>query len=192
MKVFFNAARTLLADMASTFFFLALMLVTKNVAISVAAGMVLGVVQIAWQKARGERIDLMQGMSLFLVLASGAATLITNDPRFVMIKPSVIYAVVGIVMLKPGWMIRYLPPEAVELLSDVAIVFGYVWAALMFASALLNIVLALSLPVLTWAADMSIFALVSKIGLFLIQFTTMRAIGRRRRRNEQMAAVPAQ
>jgi intracellular septation protein len=192
MKVFFNAARTLLADMASTFFFLALMLVTKNVAISVAAGMVLGVVQIAWQKVRGERIDLMQGMSLFLVLASGAATLITNDPRFVMIKPSVIYAVVGIVMLKPGWMIRYLPPEAVELLSDVANIFGYVWAALMFASAVLNIVLALNLPVITWAADMSIFALASKIGLFLIQFTTMRLIGRRRRRNEQLAVLPAQ
>lgn len=192
MKVFFNAARTLLADMASTFLFLALMLVTKNVAISVTAGMVLGVIQIAWQKARGERIDLMQGMSLFLVLASGAATLLTNDPRFVMIKPSVIYVVVGIVMLKPGWMIRYLPPEAVELLSDVAKVFGYVWAALMFASAVLNIVLALNLPVVTWAADMSLFALVSKIGLFLIQFTTMRLIGRRRRRNEQLAVLPAQ
>jgi intracellular septation protein A len=192
MKVFFNAARTLLADMASTFFFLALMLVTKNVAISVAAGMVLGVIQIAWQKARGERIDLMQGMSLFLVLASGAATLLTNDPRFVMIKPSIIYVVVGIVMLKPGWMVRYLPAEAVELLSDVANVFGYVWAVLMFASAVLNMVLALSLPVVTWAADMSIFALASKIGLFLIQFTTMRLIGRRRRRNEQPAALPAQ
>lgn len=192
MKIFFNAARTLLADMASTFFFLALMLVTKNVAISVAAGMVLGVAQIAWQRARGERIDLMQGMSLFLVLASGAATLLTNDPRFVMIKPSVIYAVVGVVMLKPGWMIRYLPPEAVELLSDVATVFGYVWAALMFASAVLNIVLALNLPVVTWAADMSLFALVSKVALFLIQFTTMRLIGRRRRRNEQLAAAPAQ
>ena len=62
----------------------------------------------------------------------------------------------------------------------------------MFASAVLNIVLALSLPVVTWAADMSIFALASKIGLFLIQFTTMRLIGRRRRRNEQLAALPAQ
>jgi intracellular septation protein len=34
-------------------------------------------------------------MSLFLVLGSGAPTLITDDPRFVMVKPSVIYVIVG-------------------------------------------------------------------------------------------------
>ena len=33
----------------------------------------------------------------------------TSDPRFVMAKPSVIAVIVGVFMLKPGWLSRYLP-----------------------------------------------------------------------------------
>src|ERR1700722_4199338 len=113
MRNLFQAGRVLLLDMAATLFFLALFLLTHNVALSVALGMALGAAQIGWQLARGKPIDTMQWMSLFLVLGAGTVTLITNDPRFVMIKPSVIYVIVGIVMLKRGWINRYLPPVAI-------------------------------------------------------------------------------
>ncbi len=63
---------------------------------------------------------------------------------------------------------------------DVATTFGYVWAGLMFASAALNIVLALSLDPKSWAAAMSAWGLFSKIGLFLIQYGWMTMVGRRR------------
>ncbi len=53
----------------------------------------------------------MQWMSLFLVIASDEAALLTHDPRLVMVKPSLIYIAIGIVMLKPGWMNRYLLPR---------------------------------------------------------------------------------
>lgn len=104
MKSLFEAGKLLLLDMASTFFFLVLFLLTHNVTLSVALGMALGIAQIGRQFARKLPIDTMQWMSLFLVLGSGAATLLTHDPRYVMVKPSVIYSIVGIVMLKPGWM----------------------------------------------------------------------------------------
>ena len=107
-------------------------------------------------------------MSLFLVLGSGAATLITSDPRFVMVKPSVIYIIVGIVMLKPGWMNRYLPPVAIELVPDVAFIFGFIWAGLMFFSAGLNLIVAFNFSVVAWSALMSVYAIVSKALLFLI------------------------
>jgi intracellular septation protein len=138
MKNLLHAGKLLLLDMASTFFFLFLYLFTKNITLSVLLGMALGAAQIGWEFARNKPIDTMQWMSLFLVLGTGTATLLTADPRFVMIKPSVIYCVVGIVMLKPGWMNRYLPPVAIELVPDIAIIFGYAWAALMFFSAGLN------------------------------------------------------
>jgi intracellular septation protein len=98
-----------------------------------------------------------------------------------MIKPSLIYCVVGIVMLKPGWLNRYLPPMVQDLMPDVAYVFGFVWAGLMFASAALNVAVALNFDVATWSAFMSVYAIVSKIGLFLIQYAIMRVIGVRRR-----------
>ena len=151
--------------------------------------MALGITQIGWQFARKLPIDTMQWMSLFLVLGSGAATLLTHDPRFVMVKPSVIYLIVGIVMLKPGWMNRYLPPVAIEIVPDIAVIFGYVWAGLMFFSAALNLLVALNFSVVTWSASMSIYAIVSKAVLFLIQYATMRTIGVRRRRAQMIPAA---
>jgi intracellular septation protein A len=190
MRNLFDAGKLLLLDMASTFFFLVLFLLTRNITLSVVLGMALGVAQIGWQFARNKPIDTMQWMSLFLVLGSGAATLITDDPRFVMVKPSVIYVIVGIVMLKPGWMNRYLPPVAVELVPDIAVIFGFLWAGLMFFSAALNVIVALNFDVVTWSAFMSIYAIVSKAVLFLIGFVTMRTIGRRRYRAQMTPALP--
>jgi len=189
MKVLFESAKLLLLDMASTFFFLAVYLTTDNVSLAVALGIMLGFAQIGWEFWRKKPIDTMQWMSLFLVVGSGAATLITHDPRFVMVKPSVIYIIVGVVMLKPGWMNRYLPPVAMEIVPDVAFVFGFIWAVLMFVSAALNLVVALNYSVVTWSVFMSIYAIVSKAALFMIAYSTMRVIGRRRRRAQTIAAT---
>ncbi|MCS3892760.1 intracellular septation protein A [Bradyrhizobium japonicum USDA 38] len=194
MKNLFEAGKLLLLDMAATLFFLVLYLLTHNVTLSVVLGMVLGIAQIGWQFARRKPIDTMQWMSLFLVLGAGTVTLITEDPRFVMIKPSVIYIVVGIVMLKRGWMNRYLPPIAIELVPDIAIIVGYAWSGLMFFSAALNVVVALNFDVATWSAAMSIYGIVSKAVMFLIGYAVMRSIGRRRRlagdRPRDVAAMP--
>ena len=186
MRNLLEAGRMLLLDMAATLFFLALYLLTHNVALSVVLGMALGTAQIGWQLARGKPIDTMQWMSLFLVLGAGTVTLITNDPRFVMIKPTVIYIIVGIVMLKRGWMNRYLPPIAIELVPDIAVIFGYAWSGLMFFSAALNLIVALNFSVVTWSATISIWGIVSKLVLFLIGYVVMRSIGARRHRRRQL------
>ena len=181
MKYLLDAAKLLLADLASTLLFLILYLATNNLALSAGTGMALGLAQIGWQFFRKKPIDTMQWLSLFLVLGAGATTLITNDPRFVMLKPTVIYIVVGIVMLKPGWLNRYLPPIAMEVVPDIAVLLGFLWAGLMFFSAALNLIVALNFNVVTWSAFMSIYGIVSKVTLFLIGFVIMRTIGRRRR-----------
>jgi intracellular septation protein len=189
MKSLFDAGKLLLLDMASTFFFLVLYLLTGNVTLSVLLAMALGAAQIGWQIARRQPIDTMQWMSLFLVLGAGTVTLITDDPRFVMVKPSVIYVIVGIVMLKRGWINRYLPPVANEFVPDIAIIFGYAWAGLMFFSAALNLVVALNFSVVTWSASMSVYAIVSKAVLFLIGYVTMRTMTIRRRNARMLPAV---
>jgi intracellular septation protein len=181
MKNLLVAGKLLLLDLASTFFFLIVYSVTKNIALSVVLGMALGVAQIGWELARKKPIDTMQWLSLFLVMGFGTATLISNNPRFVMVKPSLIYLVVGVVMLKPGWMNRYLPPVALEVVPDIATLFGFVWSGLMFFSAVLNLIVALNFSVQTWASFMTIYGIVSKLSLFMTQYATMRLIGVRRR-----------
>lgn len=180
MKNFLHAAMLLLLDMASTIFFLIVFSFTHNVRLAVGLGMALGLAQIGIQFARRKPIATMEWLSLFLVIGSGTATLLTNDPRFVQFKPSAIYAIVGLVMLKPGWMNRYLPPIAQIVMPDVATVVGFFWAGLMFASAVTNAVVAMNFSLATWAWFMPMFGMVSKLTLFLGGFTTMRFIGRRR------------
>jgi intracellular septation protein len=186
MRNLLEAGRVLLLDMAATLFFLGLYLLTHNVALSVVLGMALGTAQIGWQLARRTPVDAMQWMSLFLVLGAGTVTLITDDPRFVMIKPSAIYIIVGIVMLRRGWLNRYLPPIAIELVPDIAVVLGYVWSGLMFFSAALNLIVALNFSVVTWSAVMSIWGIASKAALFLIGYAIMRTVGAARNRRARL------
>ena len=186
MKDFLNAARLLLLDLASTLVFLLLFLLTHDAMFSVGVGIAFGVAQIGIQFVRGKRIDIMEWLSLFLVVAAGTATLLTHDPRFVLFKPSIIYAIVGVVMLKPGWLNRYLPEIAKTVVPDVAVMVGYMWAGLMFVSAAVNGFVALTCDVATWAVVMPIYGMVSKVVVFLGGFAAMRIIGRRR-----ITAMPA-
>jgi intracellular septation protein A len=165
---------------SSTLLFVGVLLLTHNALLSIGLGVALGVAQIGAQFARKKPIDTMEWLSLFLVIAAGTATLITDDPRFILFKPSVIYAIVGIVMLKPGWMNRYLPAIAQVVVPDVAIIVGYLWAGLMFVSAVVNAYVALSFSTATWALVMPAYGIVSKVVVFLIGFAALRFTARRR------------
>ncbi|MBB4566272.1 septation protein IspZ [Rhizobium leucaenae] len=180
MKSFFDAVRLLLADLASSLFFVVLLALTHNAALSACAAIVFGLVQIGIQYLRRKPIDTMEWLSLFLVIAAGTATLLTDDPRFVLFKPSVIYSLVGVVMLKPGWMHRYLPAIARTIAPDVATYVGFAWAGLMFLSAALNVLVAIAFDLSTWAVVMPAFGIGSKVVLMLAGFTAIRLTVRRR------------
>jgi len=189
MKNLATSATLLLLDLASTFVFLAILLITGKPTPAIIAGMAFGVAQIGWEFLRQRPISTMQWLSLVLVLGFGGIWLFTGDPRFVMIKPSLIYGIVGLVMLKPGWINRYLPPIALAAVPDVVFVLGYVWAGLMFFSAALNVVLALTLSPVAWSQAMSIYGVASKVALFLIGYAAMRIIGLSRYRR---GLIPAE
>ncbi len=180
MRSLLPVARMLLMDLASTILFFAAYTLTQNVVLAVMLGVAVAAVQIGWQLLHRKPVDTLQWVSLVVVIASGSATLITHNPVFVMIKPSLIYLAVGAAMLKRGWMNRYLPPRALETVPDLAINFGYAWAGLMFFSAALNLVLALNLSVAAWGTVMSIWGIASKTVLSFASYGVMKTIGRRR------------
>lgn len=187
MKPLLQAMGVLAADLAATLLFLLLYAVTDNLFVSVGAGMVLGLAQIGWRLTTRRAVDALQWVSLFLILASGSAALLLHNPLFVMLKPSAIYLLVGAVMLKRGWMRRYVPERAIQVVPDLVDRAGYVWAGLMFASAALNLVLAFTLPVLLWGTVMAVWGITSKAALCVGQFVAMKAIGRRRVLSGQVA-----
>ena len=184
--------RELLLDFLSTLVFVGLYAATHSLKASVALAIGIGVAQVAWSRLRRRPIDTMQWLSLGLVIVFGAASLLTHNPRFVMFKPTLIYCVVGGAMLKPGWQKRYLPPIAVQRAGDVCFVFGYVWAALMFATAAANLALVLGGSAAMWAWFVGVFPLASKIGFVLIQYGVTRlVVGHRMRRSGVEQAATA-
>ena len=130
----------------------------------------------------------MQWMSIGLVVVFGGATLFTHNPHFVMVKPTLIYIAIGVVMMKRGWMQRYIPPVAMEDGADLIMGFGYVWAGLMFFTAAANLVLAMGDTKL-WLAFLAVFPAGSKIVLFFIQYATMRVVITGRQRQAELAAI---
>ena len=171
-----HAGRWIAADLCSTLMFVALYAVTHSVYLATGLAIAAGVAQIAYLKLRGSPIDVMQWMSLGLVVVFGGASLFTHDPRFIMLKPTLIYAALGAVMCKPGWMVRYVPPIALPWSGDVIAVFGYVWAGLMFLTGLINLGLAAHGDPRVWAWFIGVFPLTSKLLLFTVQYLTTRSI----------------
>jgi intracellular septation protein len=177
---FIHAGKWLAADLLSTLTFVALYAATHDIYLATALGIALGVGQIAYLRFRGAPIDAMQWLSLFLVVVFGSATLLTRNPVFIMFKPTLIYAAIGAVMLRPGWMIRYLQPIAREHGADVTTWFGYAWAVLMFGTAGANLALTLYASPATWAWFLGIFPVASKCILVLVQYVVTRTFVRRR------------
>jgi intracellular septation protein A len=180
VKEFLLAARAILLDMASMVVFLVVVWLTDNLYWSAAIGMAFGVAQIGWQLIRRQPIEALQWLSLVQILAAGTATILTDNAIVMMLKPSVLSVILGMVMLKRGWMTRYISPATAALVGDVATRFGFVWAGLMFFTGALNIALALTLDTKTWSVVMSFWGLGSNIALFLVQYAVMDWIARRR------------
>jgi intracellular septation protein A len=184
-----HAGKWLLADLLATLMFVGCYALTHSIAAANGAGIALGLGQIGWFKIRGIPVDLMQWLSLFLVIVFGGAALLTNNPIFILLKPTLIYAAVGAVMLRRGWMTRYLPPLARARAGDVTTAFGYVWASLMFATAGANLALAFYAGPAAVFWFLGVFPIASKVALVAVQYSVTRAVVRRRVRGYGGPAV---
>ncbi len=80
---------------------------------------------------KGQALGYLTWASLGLVIVLVARRL-TNDPRFVLAKPAIGHIAIGAIMLKRGWMLRYLPPIVTQTIPEYATLAGYAWAGLMF------------------------------------------------------------
>jgi intracellular septation protein A len=182
--------REFLNDLLSTIFFFIVYSLFGDIFIATGVAIAVGVVQIAYMRWRERPIDAMQWLSLALVVVLGGATLATQNPHFVMIKPSAVHFAIAAVMLRRGWLSRYLPPIARENLSEAAIVgWGYGWAALMIALGITNLVVAFNFDPRTWAWFITFGAVGAKLVLAAIQYVTLRAMVVRRIRLQRAAAM---
>jgi intracellular septation protein len=184
-----HGALNLLNDMLSTLVFIVVSLLTGNDTLAI----VLGIVQFLWAWLRGKKIDAMLWLSLVLVVVFGSLALVTKDSRFMMIKPSLIYIAIGIVMLRRGWMDRYLPQIAHDNLTPGTIAFaGYAWSAVMFAIAFGNLAVVWLCSFAVWSLYVSIVPLAAKAAALVVQYATFRMLVIRNIRRGHLAFVAAE
>jgi intracellular septation protein len=182
-----QALSHLLSDLLSAILFFVVYLVSGNIIAAAAIAIVVGLAQLAGAKLAGRRIEPMQWMILGLVVVLGAATMLTQSPRFMMVKPSIGHFAVALIMLRRGWMIRYLPDIATQSLPEsVPIAAGYAWAALLAAIGIVNLGFAAYGDMTSWAWFISFGAIGAKLAAFALQYVVFQTMIRRR-----LAQVPA-
>jgi len=130
---------TFVLDFGSGLLFLCLFLATSDIYLATGSGIAAAIATLVWIWIRDRRIEAMQGLGPAIVLVRGGATILFHDPRFVMLKPTLILGFIGAVMLKPGWMIPYLPPAAAVAPRPLIVTIGYVYAATHFILAAANV-----------------------------------------------------
>jgi len=185
-----QALSHLLNDLLSAILFLAVYLVTANITAAAAVAITVGLAQITVQRLTGRRIWPMQWIGLAVVVVLSAASIATQSPRFVMLKPSLGHFAIAAAMLKRGWMSRYLPEVAQRYLpANAPVIAGYAWAGLMAALGLANILIALYAPFAICVWFISVGAIGAKVAAFVLQYAVFRAIIRRARRRAQSAAI---
>jgi intracellular septation protein A len=190
IKHLIRAATPIVLDSLGVIFFAALLALHVSVALAAIVGVALACGMVGWQLARRRPVPALQRMSLAIVLVAAGATLFTGDPRFVMAKPTIIYAALGFAMLQRGWMLRYVDPAVLDDSRSLMTVSGYVWAGLMFVTAAANLIVALAFTG-WWPAFIAVFPLASKLALFAANFAVVYASVRRRRRTATREQPPA-
>lgn len=166
--------RRLVSDFLSTIVFLVIYLATDNVILATAVAILGAIGQVAWARIKGQTLGYMTWASLGLVIVLGGATLLTNDPRFVLAKPAIGHVAIGIIMLKRGWMLRYLPAIVTETIPEYVTVAGYAWAGLMFVLAAGTVAVAMTGDMKLWAFYISVVLIGAKIVAFAIQYVAFR------------------
>lgn len=168
--------RRLVSDFLSTIVFLAIYLSTDNVILATAVAILGAIGQVVWSRIKGQALGYMTWASLGLVIVLGGATLLTHDARFVLAKPAIGHVAIGFIMLKRGWMLRYLPAIVTETIPEYVTVAGYAWAVLMFALAAGTVAVAMTGDMKLWAFYISVVLIGAKIGAFAVQYVAFRLL----------------
>ena len=163
-------------DFLSTIVFVALYLTTGNVVLATGVAIAGAVVQVMHARIKGLQLGFMTYASLALVIVLGSATLLTSDPRFVLAKPAIAHFAIGAIMLKRGWMLRYVPPIVAETIPEYVTFAGYAWAVLMLVLGAGTIAVALTGDMKLWTIYVTVVAIGAKVAAFAVQYVAFRLL----------------
>ena len=126
-------------------------------------------VQVAWLKARGKKVDLMLWISLTLVVVLGGLTVWLHSETFIKWKPTGLYWAMGLSFLISQTLLgknllKLMMGEQMQLPDAVWKRLGLAWVVFFAAMGVLNLWVAYNFSTSTWVN----FKLFGGIGLMLL------------------------
>jgi intracellular septation protein len=166
-----------LEDFLTTLVFVVVLLLTNSVYIAVGVAMAIAIAQLAAAWLKGRSVSIMQWFSCGLVIVLGSASLALDDPRYVMIKPTIGHFAIAAIMLRRGWVGRYMPLIVKENASEwVIVTAGYMWSGFIFTLGIINFYIATSFSVEIWAWWISVGSIGAKVLGVAIHYVVFRTM----------------
>lgn len=149
-------------------------------------------VQIAWMKLAGRKVDAPLWVSLVLVLVLGGATVWFHNETFIKWKPSMLYWLMGLTLwasqvLFRRNLLKVLMGEQLDLPAVVWQRLNFAWVAFFAFMGLLNVYVAYSFSTDTWVD----FKLFGGIGLMLVFTVAQGLYLSRHLRDDEAGREPA-
>ena len=91
-------------------------------------------------------------------------------------KPAIGHVAIGLIMLKRGWMLRYMPDIVTQTIPEYVTFAGYAWAALCFVLAAGTVAVASTGDMKLWALYVSVVLIGAKLVAFAIQYVAFRVL----------------
>lgn len=147
-----------------------------DIFVATAVAIVASVVQIAWLRLRGQRIENMQWVSLGIIVVFGGMTLLLHDETFIKWKPTVLYGLFAVALLVGRYvmkrnLIAAMMGGQVSLPAPVWEKLNIAWVLFFLLQGVLNIVVAYSFSTDVWVN----FKLFGSLGLTLA-FVVLQAL----------------
>jgi intracellular septation protein len=115
--------------------------------VATLVAMVASVIQVAYVKSRGRKVDVMLWLSVIVIVVFGGATVYLHDPTFIKWKPTILHWLYAAVLLGGQLffrknLVREVMAAAVELPDQVWHRLNMAWIAYFFLVGLVNLVVA--------------------------------------------------
>ncbi len=162
-----------------------------DIFVATAVAIVASVVQIAWLRLRGHRIENMQWVSLGIIVVFGGMTLILHDETFIKWKPTVLYGLFAVALLVGRYLMKRnliaaMMGTQVTLPAPVWEKLNIAWVGFFLLQGVLNIVVAYSFSTDIWVN----FKLFGSLGLTLA-FVVLQALYFSRHIEDEPQADPS-
>jgi intracellular septation protein len=121
-----------------------------------AVAIVTTILEVAYVKARGRKVDTMLWISLGIIVVFGGATLWLHDETFIKWKPTVLYwlfaasLAIALVAFRKNLIRSLLEPQNLLLPDEAWAKLNWAWAAFFVFMGVLNLYVAFNYPTDTW------------------------------------------